>query len=255
MNKMFDLSGRTALITGAARGLGFAYAKGLAAAGAEVVINDLHAAGVDAAVDKLKTKGLSARGKAFDIVDEAGVAQAFADLDGDGVSIDILINNAGIQLRKPLVDIGLEEWRKVIDINLNSAFVVARQAALRMIARGRGGKIINVGSVNSQAARPSIAPYCSAKGGLVMLSRAMAAEWARYGIQVNTIAPGYILTEMTQTLADDPAFDAWVKASNPAQRWGRPEDLVGTAIYLASSASDYVQGQVIFVDGGWLSVL
>ena len=119
-----------------------------------------------------------------------------------------------------------------------------------MIARGRGGKIINIGSVNNQAARPSIAPYCSAKGGIVMLSRAMAAEWARHGIQINTIAPGYILTEMTQALAENPEFDAWVKASNPAQRWGKPEDLVGTAIYLASPASDYVQGQVIFVDGG-----
>jgi gluconate 5-dehydrogenase len=124
-----------------------------------------------------------------------------------------------------------------------------------MIARGRGGKIINIGSVNSQAARPTIAPYTTAKGGLVMLSRSMAAEWAQHGIQVNTVAPGYILTEMTQRLADDPEFDAWVKSSNPARRWGKPEDLIGTVVYLASSASNYVNGQVIFVDGGWLSVL
>ena len=252
---LFDLSGRVALVTGAARGLGLAYAEGLAAAGAHVVINDLHAECVEAAVGKLQAHGWRACGKAFDIADETAVARAFADLDAERIEIDILINNAGVQLRKPLVEISQEEWRKVIDINLNSAFVVGRQAARRMIARGRGGKIINIGSVNSQAARPSIAPYCSAKGGIVMLSRAMAAEWARHGIQINTIAPGYILTEMTQALAENPEFDAWVKASNPAQRWGKPEDLVGTAIYLASPASDYVQGQVIFVDGGWLSVL
>ncbi len=255
MSSLFDLSGRTALITGAARGLGFAYAEGLAAAGAAVVVNDLCQENVDAAVGKLRAKGCTARGAAFDISDEAAVAQAFQRLDEDGVAVGILINNAGIQLRKPMLEVSAEEWRRVIDTNLNSAFIVGRQAARRMIANGPGGKIINVGSVNSQAARPSIAPYCSAKGGLVMLSRAMAAEWTKHGIQINTLAPGYILTEMTQALADNAEFDAWVKSSNPAGRWGRPEDLVGTVIYLASAASDYVQGQVIYVDGGWLSVL
>jgi gluconate 5-dehydrogenase len=255
MPTLFDLTGRTALITGAGRGLGFAYAQGLAAAGAGVVINDVREENTAGAVEKLRANGYKARAKPFDITDEAAVAKAFAELDRDGVEIDILVNNAGIQFRKLLVELEVKDWNRVIDTNLTSAFIVGRQAAKRMIARGRGGKIINIGSVNSQAARPSIAPYTTAKGGLKMLSCAMAAEWAQYNIQVNTIGPGYILTEMTQSLADDPEFDAWVKSSNPAQRWGRPEDLVGTAVYLASSASDYVNGQMIFVDGGWLSVL
>ena len=255
MSSLFDLSGRTALITGAARGLGFAYAEGLAAAGATVVINDLHDESVLEATGKLKAKGYAALGKAFDITDEAIVAKAFDELDQAGVAIDILVNNAGIQFRKPMLELELKDWQRVIDTNLSSAFIVGKQAAKRMIARGRGGKIINIGSVNSQAARPSIAPYCSAKGGLMMLSRSMAAEWAKHDIQVNTIGPGYILTEMTEPLAADPQFDAWVKSSNPANRWGRPEDLIGTAVYLASPASNYVNGQMIFVDGGWLSVL
>lgn len=255
MSNLFDLTGRTALITGAGRGLGFAYAQGLAAAGAEVVINDVREENVTGAVEKLHSDGYEARAKAFDITDETAVAKAFAELDSDGIEIDILVNNAGIQFRKLLVELELKDWKRVIDTNLSSAFIVGRQAAKRMIARGRGGKIINIGSVNSQAARSSIAPYTAAKGGLKMLSRAMAAEWAQYDIQVNTIGPGYILTEMTQSLADDPEFDAWVKSSNPAQRWGKPEDLIGTAVYLASSASNYVNGQMIFIDGGWLSVL
>ena len=255
MSSLFDLTGRTALITGAGRGLGLAYAEGLAAAGAAVVINDLREENLADAIGSLKAKGYKARSLAFDVTHEEAVSAAFAELDQEAVDIDILINNAGIQFRKPLVELELKDWQRVMDTNLASAFVVGKQAAMRMIARGRGGKIINVGSVNSQAARPSIAPYCSAKGGLVMLSRSMAAEWAQYNIQINTIEPGYILTEMTQSLADIPEFDAWVKSSNPAQRWGKPEDLIGTAVYLASSASNYVNGQIIFVDGGWLSVL
>lgn len=255
MSALFALTGRTALITGAGRGLGFAYAEGLAEAGAAVVINDLRAENLHDAIGKLRAKGYKARDLAFDVTDEQAVADAFTVLDNDGVEIDILINNAGIQFRKPLVDLELKDWQRVIETNLNSAFIVGRQAARRMIARGRGGKIINIGSVNSQGARPGIAPYCSAKGGLVMLSRSMAAEWAQHDIQVNTIGPGYILTEMTQQLADNPEFDQWVKSSNPAQRWGKPEDLIGTAVYLASSASNYVNGQIIYVDGGWLSVL
>ena len=255
MSSLFDLTGRTALITGAGRGLGFAYAEGLAAAGAAVVINDLHEENLLEAMGKLQSQGYTARRLVFDVSDEDAVSSAFAELDRDGVDVDILINNAGIQFRKPLVELELKDWQRVMDTNLASAFLVGKQAATRMIARGRGGKIINIGSVNSQGARPSIAPYCSAKGGLVMLSRVMAAEWAQYNIQINTIGPGYILTEMTQPLADNPEFDAWVKSSNPAHRWGKPEDLIGTAVYLASSASNYVNGQIIFVDGGWLSVL
>jgi gluconate 5-dehydrogenase len=175
-------------------------------------------------------------------------------LDAAGTSVDILVNNAGIQLRKPMVEVTTAEWQRVIDTNLTSAFVIGREAAKRMIPRGRG-KIINIGSLTSDLARATIAPYAVAKGGIKMLTRAMTAEWAAHGIQANAIGPGYILTEMTTALAKNPDFDSWLRARTPAQRWGRPEDLIGTAVFLASSASDYVNGQIIYVDGGITAVL
>ena len=252
---LFDLTGRTALITGSVRGIGFALAEGLANAGASVIVNSRQQSAVDAAVAALKAKGLSARGAAFDVADEAAVVAAFAEFDQESIEIDILINNAGIQFRKPMVDLELKDWQRVIDTNLTSAFIVGKEAAKRMIARGRGGKIINIGSLTSEAGRATVAPYTAAKGGIKMLSRAMAAEWAQFNIQANSIGPGYILTEMNTALIENVDFNAWVKASNPAGRWGKPEELVGTAVYLASSASSYVNGQIIYVDGGWLSVL
>lgn len=252
---MFDLSGRTALITGSSRGIGYALAQGLAEAGARVIVNSRQRDVVDAAVARLTALGLQAEGAAFDVGDEAAVQDAFAGFDQRGLAIDILINNAGIQHRQPLVDVSLEDWHRVINTNLTAAFIVGRTAARRMIARNAGGKIINIGSLTSEAARATVAPYTVAKGGIKMLSKAMAAEWAQFGIQANSIGPGYILTDMNEALVNNPSFDAWVKASNPAQRWGRPDELVGTAIYLASNASNYVNGQIIYVDGGWLSVL
>ncbi|RDJ97622.1 SDR family oxidoreductase [Paraburkholderia lacunae] len=255
MTQLFDLSGRTALVTGSARGIGFALAEGLAAAGASVVLNGTRADTVDEAVDRLKSKGFNAQGRAFDVTDERAVVDAFAQWDKDGVQIDIVINNAGIQFRKPLVELELSDWQRVIDTNLTSAFVVAKQAARRMIARGTGGKIINIGSLTSEAARATVGAYTAAKGGIKMLTRAMSAEWAASNIQANAIGPGYILTDMNKALIENAAFDAWVKSSNPSQRWGKPEELVGTAVYLASPASSYVNGQIIYVDGGWLAVL
>ncbi|MDP9898067.1 SDR family oxidoreductase [Variovorax ginsengisoli] len=255
MSTLFDLTGRTALITGSARGLGYAFALGLAEAGAKVVINARNVEQVAQAVDQLRAQGHDARGLPFDVTDEAAVAAAFAALDAQGVEIDILINNAGIQHRAPMVELALADWQRVIDTNLTSAFIVGKEAAKRMIARGRGGKVINIGSLTSEAARATVAPYTAAKGGIKMLSRAMAAEWAQFGIQVNTIGPGYIQTDMNTALINNPTFDAWVKASNPTQRWGKPEELMGTAVFLSSRASDYVNGQIIYVDGGWLSVL
>ena len=251
----FDLSGRTALITGSVRGIGFAFAQGLAEAGARVILNGRNEESLAAAVTRLTDLGHAADGSLFDVGDEAAVAAAFSALDEQGVAVDILINNAGIQFRKPMVDLALADWQRVIDTNLTGAFIVAREAARRMIARGTGGKIINVGSLTSEAARATVAPYTAAKGGIKMLTRAMAAEWARFDIQANAIGPGYIATDMNAALLQDAAFDAWVKNSNPAQRWGQPEELTGTAVYLASSASNYVNGQIIYVDGGWLAVL
>jgi len=252
---LFDLSARTALITGSTRGIGLALARGLAEAGATVIVNSRQQAAVDGAVAQLAALGLAAHGAAFDVADEASVASAFAAFDRQGLQVDILINNAGIQHRKPMLELELADWQQVIDTNLTAAFLVGKQAARRMVARGRGGKVINIGSLTSEAARATVAPYTVAKGGIKMLSKAMAAEWAKFDIQANSIGPGYIVTDMNEALVKDPAFDAWVKASNPAQRWGRPEELVGTAVYLASAASNYVNGQIIYVDGGWLSVL
>ncbi len=252
---LFDLTGRTALVTGSTRGIGYALALGLGQAGAEVVVNSRQPAAVDAAVAQLRDADIAARGAAFDVADEASVVRAFEALDRDGVSVDILVNNAGIQHRKPMLELELADWQRVIDTNLTAAFLVGREAARRMVARGRGGKIINIGSLTSEAARATVAPYTVAKAGIKLLSKSMAAEWAKHDIQANSIGPGYIVTDMNEALVKNPEFDAWVKASNPAQRWGRPDELVGTAVYLASAASNYVNGQIIYVDGGWLSVL
>ncbi len=252
---LFDLTGRTALITGSSRGIGLSLAHGLGEAGARIVVNSRQQSVVDEAVAGLKASGIDAVGAACDVADEASVAALFERLDEQGLEIDILINNAGIQHRQPMLELALADWQRVMDTNLTAAFLVGKQAARRMIDRQRGGKIINIGSLTSEAARATVAPYTVAKGGIKLLSRAMAAEWARFDIQANSIGPGYILTDMNQALVLDPQFDAWVKASNPAQRWGKPEELVGAAIFLASAASNYVNGQIIYVDGGWLSVL
>ena len=251
---LFDLSGRVALVTGSTRGLGRAMAEGLAAAGARLVINGTDAARVEAAVREFTVAGHVAEGAAFDVTDEAAVVRAFETFDARGLAVDILVNNAGIQLRKPMIELSTAEWRKVLDTNLTSAFVVGREAGRRMVARGCG-KVINIGSLTSELARATVAPYTVAKGGIKMLTQAMAAEWAAHGVQANAIGPGYMLTDMNQALIDNPAFDAWVKARTPAKRWGKPEELVGVAVFLASSASDYVNGQIIYVDGGMTAVL
>lgn len=251
---LFSLHGRTALVTGSSRGLGRAMAEGLAGAGARLIINGTNAARVADAVSELRDAGHSADGATFDVNSEADILGAFERFDTEGISIDILVNNAGIQFRKPMVELKTADWQRVIDTNLTSAFVIGREAATRMIVRGRG-KIINIGSLTSELARATVAPYTVAKGGIKMLTRAMAAEWAQHGIQANAIGPGYMLTDMNQALVDNPDFDAWVKGRTPAKRWGRPEELVGAAVFLASSASDYVNGQIIYVDGGMSVVL
>jgi len=251
---LFDLSGRVALVTGSSRGLGRAMAEGLGAAGAQLLINGTDAARVEAAVAELRAAGYRADAAAFDITDEAAILRAFEGFDRRGLAIDILINNAGIQLRKPMLELSTPEWQKVLDTNLTSAFVIGREAARRMVTRGRG-KIVNIGSLTSGLARATIAPYTVAKGGIKLLTQAMAAEWAAQGVQANAIGPGYMLTDMNQALIDNPSFDAWVKSRTPSRRWGRPEELVGAVVFLSSSASDYVNGQIIYIDGGMTAVL
>ena len=254
MAALFDLTGRTALVTGGSRGLGRAIAQGLAEAGAALVLNGTDPDRLAEAAAALRAGGHVVQVARFDVTDEAAVVAAFADLDARGIAVDVLVNNAGIQFRRPMVDLDTADWQRVLDTNLTGAFVVGREAARRMIPRG-AGKIVNIGSLTSAAARATVAPYTVAKGGIKMLTQAMTAEWAQHGIQANAIGPGYMLTDMNQALVEDPAFNGWVVGRTPAKRWGRPEELIGAAVFLASRASDYVNGQIIYVDGGMLAVL
>ncbi len=253
--KLFDLSSKTALITGSSEGLGFAMARGLAAAGAGIVLNGRNEKKLAKAAKSFGESGHTFEAHAFDVADEKAVLAAFERFDAEGIAIDILVNNAGIQFRKPMIDLTSEEWRRVVDIHLTGTFQLGREAAKRMIKRGRGGKIINIASLASEVARATIAPYTAAKGAVKMLTRSMAAEWAKHNIQANAIGPGFIATEMNRALLDDPKFDAWVKSRTPSGRWGEPDDLIGVTVFLASHASDYVNGQTIYVDGGLLAVI
>lgn len=254
LDSLYSLEGKTALVTGGYRGLGLAIARGLAGAGATVVLNGRSAEGVDAAVEQLRTEGLSAHGAAFDITDERAVRLGIDEITTSAGPIDILVNNAGIQKRHKLEEMPVEDFRTVLEVNLTAAFIVAKATVPGMMERG-GGKIINICSLMSDLARPTTGNYAAAKGGLRMLTRAMAGEWAARNIQVNGIGPGYFETEMTKKLKDDPAFNSWICGRTPAGRWGKPEELQGLAVFLASGASSFVNGQVIFVDGGLTAVI
>ncbi|WP_299131496.1 SDR family oxidoreductase [uncultured Amaricoccus sp.] len=245
---LFDLSGRRALITGSGQGIGLALAEGLAAHGAEVILNGRGPARVAAAAEALRARGHRAGASSFDVTDPAAVAEAVAVLEAEG-PIDILVNNAGIQHRAPLEDFPIERWRALIETNVSSLFYVGQTVARGMIARGRG-KIINIASVQSELARPGIAPYTAAKGAVRNLTRGMAADWARHGLQVNAIAPGYFRTPLNRALVEDPDFSAWLAQRTPAGRWGEVAELVGAAVFLAGDASSFVNGHTLFVDGG-----
>ena len=251
---VFDLTGRTALVTGSSRGLGRAMAEGLAAAGAAIVLNGVDPARLAQAAAEMRAKGFTVHEAAFDVADEAAVIAAFEKLDAAGIAVDILVNNAGIQFRKPLVELETADWRRVVETNLTAAFVIGREAGKRMLPRKRG-KIVNIGSMMCGFARATVAPYTAAKAGIKALTQSMTAEWAEHGIQANAIGPGYMLTDMNKPLIENEAFNAWVIGRTPARRWGRPDELVGTVVFLSSSASDYVTGQLIYVDGGMSAVL
>jgi gluconate 5-dehydrogenase len=250
LRDLFGLNGKTALVTGSTRGLGFVLARGLSMAGAFVILNGRDEGRAEQAVLKLKAEGLNAVSCVFDVRDGDRTARQIEAVEKKtGAGVDILVNNAGIQNRSPLENFSEKEWREILDVHLTGAFLTARAVVPGMI-RKKAGKIINICSVQSELARPGIAPYAAAKGGLKMLTRAMAAEWGRHNIQANGIAPGYFKTEMTRALFEDPNFDSWLRARTPANRWGDPGELVGAAVFLASGASDYVNGHVLFVDGG-----
>jgi gluconate 5-dehydrogenase len=253
-NPLFDLNGRIALITGSSQGLGFAIARGLAQAGAAIVLNGRDEVKLATAAEVLRAEEARVTTAAFDVTDGAASASAVAAIEAEFGPIDILVNNAGIQRRAPLAEMTETQWREVIDTNLTSAFLVARAVVPRMIAR-RAGKIINICSVMSEVSRPTIGNYAAAKGGLKMLTRAMAVEWAKHGIQANAIAPGYFVTELNKALVANVEFNQWICGRTPAGRWGQPEELAGAAIFLASRASDFVNGQILTVDGGLLAAL
>jgi len=243
---LFDLTGRIALVTGSTRGLGLAIATALAEAGARVAVNGRSPDSVAAVVETLP----GAVAAPFDVTSEEAVAAGVERLG----PVDVLVNNAGMTRRKPLEEWSLAEWEELFAVNVRSAFLVSRAVVPGMIERGRG-KIVNVCSTSSELGRRTNAPYTATKGALRNLTRAMCADWGPHGIQVNGIGPGYFTTELTEPLWSDPEFDAWLRARVPAGRWGEPRELAGAAVFLASAASDYVNGQVIYVDGGLTAVV
>jgi gluconate 5-dehydrogenase len=253
-NALFDLSGRLALVSGSSRGIGFAIAKGLAEAGAALVLNSRSTTELDKARERLAAEGHTVHARAFDVADPAAIETAVAGIERDIGPIDILFNNAGIQRRQPIIEMPPETWRAVMAVNIDSVFYLGQAVAKRMVPRGRG-KIVNTCSLTSELARPTIAPYTAAKGAVKMLTKSMCAELAPHGIQANGIGPGYFKTELNVALYTNPEFDSWVRQRTPAGRWGEVEELVGAAVFLASDASNFVNGQVIYVDGGVLSVM
>ena len=245
----FDLSGKIALVTGAYRGLGFAIAKGLAQAGATVVLNGRKEEALAAAAKTLTAAGLEASIGVFDVAVGDAVRAGIAAIERTHGRLDILVNNAGIQRRSPMVDFKQQDWDDIIATNLTAPFLVSQAALPGMIAR-RSGKIIHIASLMSELGRPTVVPYTAAKGGVRQLTRGMAVELAPHNIQVNAIAPGYFATEMNRALIDNAEFNAWVCKRTPAGRWGDPPEIAGLAVFLASSAANYVTGQIIMIDGG-----
>jgi gluconate 5-dehydrogenase len=247
--QQFDLSGKTALITGSSAGIGLALAQGLAGAGATVVLNARNDGKLQAAVQALRAQGATVHAVAFDVTDATAVAAAVARIEADIAPIDILVNNAGMQKRAPLQDFAMADWQQLMRTNLDSVFVVGQAVARHMIGRKRG-KIINICSVQSELGRPGIAPYTASKGALKMLTKGMAIDWGPHGLQVNGLGPGYFKTELNQALVDNPEFSAWLIGRTPSRRWGDVEDLVGAAVFLSSDASRFVNGHILYVDGG-----
>ncbi|MBN8996886.1 MAG: SDR family oxidoreductase [Rhizobiales bacterium] len=249
MSSLFDLSGRIALVTGSSKGIGRALAEGLARHGATVVLNGRSKAAVDEATAALKAAGLPVHAAVFDVTDPKSVNEAVEAIERDVGPIEILVNNAGMQFRTPLEDFPDERWEELLRTNVSSVFYVGKAVARHMIKRGHG-KIINIASVQSELARPSIAPYTATKGAVRNLTRGMATDWTKHGLQVNAIAPGYFKTPLNKALVENPEFSAWLEKRTPAGRWGNVEELVGAAVFLSGDASSFVSGQVLFVDGG-----
>lgn len=255
MTNRFDVSDRLALVTGSSRGLGRALAHALADAGARLIVHGRDAEAVEESRAEVERRsGRPAHAVIFDVTDADAAADALGGLVAEHGVPDILVNNAGLQRRAPIQEFAVQDWDAIVGANLSSAFYVSRQLLPGMIDRG-SGKVINIASVQSQLARQTIAPYSATKGGIAALTKGMAADVARFGIQVNAISPGYFATEMNRALVEDETFDAWLRARTPAGRWGSFDELAGALLFLASDASSFVSGQNIFVDGGMTAVV
>jgi len=252
--KSFDLSGRIALITGSSAGIGFALARGLAGAGATVILNARNEDKLALAAAKLREEGAVVHAVAFDVTSSEATSAAIARIEQEIGAIDILVNNAGMQRRAPLEEFEERTWHELMKTNVDSVFFVGQAVARCMIERRRG-KIINICSVQSELGRPNIAPYAASKGAVKMLTKGMAIDWGQYGIQVNGLGPGYFKTELTEALVNNPEFSGWLIARTPSRRWGDVEDLVGAAVFLASDASNFVNGHILYVDGGVTATL
>ncbi len=260
MNRKFSLEGKVALVTGAAYGIGFAIAEALASAGAKIAFNCRSQHHLDEALAEYRAKGIEARGYICDVTDEEGVRAMVADIEKQLGVVDILVNNAGIIKRIPMHEMTTEEFRQVIDIDLTAAFIMSKAVIPQMIAKG-GGKIINICSMMSELGRETVSAYAAAKGGLKMLTKNIASEYGEYNIQCNAIGPGYIATPQTAPLrelqpdGERHPFDKFIISKTPAARWGTPEDLMGPAIFLASEASNFINGHILYVDGGILAYI
>lgn len=252
--KLFDLTGKVALVTGGTQGLGFDIAKGLGEAGAKIILNARNPTKLQAGVEAMKKLGIDCEGVLFDTTNSQEIEAGIVKAENEIGPIDILVNNAGIIKRTPLEEMADEDFDAVLHTNLSGVFKVSKAVAKRMIQR-KSGKIINMCSMMSELGRPNVGAYAASKGGLKMLTKNMAAEWAQHNIQVNGIGPGYYITELTKPLVEDEKFNSFIINRTPARRWGLPHELAGAAVFLASKASDFVNGQVIYVDGGILAVL
>jgi gluconate 5-dehydrogenase len=252
--KSFDLKGRTALVTGSSAGIGYALARGLADAGARVILNARNPQKLEQAAARLRAAGAVVHTAVFDVTDGTAVAEGVGRIEAGVGPIDILVNNAGMQRRAPLEQFEEAQWHELMKTNVSSVFLVGQSVARHMIGRRRG-KIINICSVQSELGRPNIAPYAASKGAVKMLTKGMAIDWGQYNIQVNGLGPGYFKTELTEALVNDAEFTRWLVGRTPSRRWGEVQDLLGAAVFLASDASNFVNGHILYVDGGVTATL
>ena len=254
LTNTFGLDGRLALVTGSSAGIGLALARALGQAGASVVLNGRDVVKLEQVGAMLRSEGLTVYTRSFDVTQDAAVKVAIEDIEASVGPIEILVNNAGMQLRGPLEDFAVDDWHRLMRTNLDSVFLVGQAVARRMIPRQRG-KIINICSVQSELGRPNIAPYMASKGAVKMLTKGMAIDWGPHGLQVNGLGPGYFKTELTEKLVADETFSAWLTGRTPSRRWGEVAELGGAAVFLASDASNFVNGHILYVDGGVTATL